>query len=259
MLGRASAAFLLALEFLTIVRLRRHASVEARAIGASVSWFPLVGLLLGAMLVAVDWLARAAFPVAVATALVLLAGVVLTGALHLDGLADTADGLFGGHTPEQRLEIMKDSRTGSFGVVAVVLALLLQYAALVGLDGRPRGATLLATPVLARFGVVLALTVFPSARPSGLGHIYRQNATPNPLVLATGAVLLVIAVPGVVLLVWTAVAAVLTLMGGAFASRRLGGLTGDIYGALVVLVESAVLLAAAGLAERPWAMRWLLP
>ena len=257
MLRRTAAAFLLALEFLTIVRLRRHASVDERTIGASVSWFPLVGLLIGGAVVAVDWLARTAFPGTVATALVLLAGVIITGALHMDGLADTADGLFGGHTPERRLEILKDSRTGSFGVVAVVLALLVQYAALAGLDGRPRVASLLAAPVLARFGVVLAIATFPAARPSGLGHIYRQNASVSPFAPAMAGVALILAMPEVALLLWAVAAGAVTLATGAFAVRRLGGLTGDVYGALVVLVETAVLLSAAGLADHAWSREWL--
>jgi adenosylcobinamide-GDP ribazoletransferase len=256
-LGRTVAAFLLALEFLTIVRLRRHASIDERTIGASVSWFPSVGLLIGCLLVAVDWGARAAFPVSVATIFVVLAAVAITGALHLDGLADTADGLFGGHGPVRRLEIMKDSHIGTFGVVAVVVALMTQFAALGGLAGRDRASALLAAPAVARFGAVLAIAAFPAARASGLGHVYRRNAALNPIPLAIAAALLVAAVPDIALLVWAAAAAVLAPAVAVFAVRRLGGLTGDVYGALIVVVESAVLVSAAGLVHHSWSRGWL--
>src|SRR5688572_12770064 len=125
MLRRWLPAPQLAIGFLTVITVPGAGFDDPRTAGRSLRWFPLVGLLVGGVLAAVDRLAASAFSQDVSVVLVLTTSAALTGALHLDGLADTADGVFGGRTPERRLEIMRDSRIGSYGVVAVVLALLL--------------------------------------------------------------------------------------------------------------------------------------
>jgi adenosylcobinamide-GDP ribazoletransferase len=189
------------------------------------------------------------FPVAVVAALLLAASVLLTGGLHLDGLMDTADGVFGGHTVARRLEIMRDSRTGSYGVLAGVLVVLLKFACLISLPPGMRTVALMLAPLSGRWSMVLCIAFFPYARPEGLGAAFRTGvtrpvaslATLVAFVLATAlSVLSGLALwPGPILLLAAGVAA------WALASRmaaKLLGLTGDCYGAVNELVESFVLL-----------------
>jgi adenosylcobinamide-GDP ribazoletransferase len=255
---RGLAAALLAVEFLTVLRLRRSDGSPSPAdAGLSLFWFPAVGLLVGIALVATERLADLLWFAPVVVALVLTANAAITGGLHLDGLADSADGIFGGHTSEQRLAIMRDSRIGTFGVVALVALLLIQFSALVTVAPQARRAALLAAPLLGRLAMVLCIRLFPYARPSGLGHWFKQGLSSGVL---TGAVVL-----GVVLL--AAVAALdgllllpsllVGLLAAAFAARRLGGLTGDVYGACGILVEAAVMLTVAAWPEHDWLAPWL--
>jgi adenosylcobinamide-GDP ribazoletransferase len=246
-------AFILAVEFLSIIRWRHDAKVDGPSLGASLAWFPVVGLVIGSCLAALAWAAARVLPPAVVPAVVLTGMAIVTGALHLDGLADSADGVFGGHTPAQRLAIMRDSRIGTFGVVAVVLALLLMYAALLSLHGWALFGSLLAVPALGRLAMVIAVAASPYARPEGLGRLYRaylqRRSVITALLSALAIALLVFGVAGLALVLATVLAA---SAGAAFAARRLGGLTGDVYGAIGVLTEVIVFAGASGLAERGW-------
>ena len=253
MLRRAVAAFVLALQFLTVVRLRRRLVYDERTLGASLAWFPAAGFLVGVLLAGADWLCEPAVGSAVAVAIVLALNAAVTGALHLDGLADTADGVFGGHTPERRLEIMKDSHTGSFGVVAVTLALLLAYTSLWSLPALQRRELLLVAPMLARTGMVIAIVAFPYARPAGLGRAYKDHAKP-PVVV--GAAVLSFLLAAAVLGLWGvalgAISICVTVAIGWLLSRRLHGLTGDTYGAIAVLVEVVLFIAGVMQVKHEW-------
>jgi adenosylcobinamide-GDP ribazoletransferase len=161
--------------------------------------------------------------------------------LHLDGFLDSCDGLFGGRTPEKRLEIMRDERAGAFAVVGGVLLLLVKYAALASVQDR-LGATLLA-PVLGRFGMVLAIVLFPYARAEGLGRAMKDHAGWRELILAALTAGAVSWLAGRERgLVAMALAGALTWLAARLALRRLPGLTGDIYGAICEILEVAVLL-----------------
>jgi adenosylcobinamide-GDP ribazoletransferase len=235
-----------ALQFLTVTPPLVRRPFTPAELGRSVGWFPLVGALLGATLAGLDWLLTWAFPPGVTAALVLAAWVLATGSLHLDGFLDSCDGLFGGHTPEARLRIMRDERAGAFAVIGGILLLLLKYAAL---SGNPdRLAALVLAPVVGRWGMALAVVAFPYGRAEGLGRAMKDNAGAAQLVLASavaGAAVGVFAwlLPGGLRAALALpLAGVMVWAGGRFVMRRLPGLTGDIYGALCVLVEVAVLL-----------------
>lgn len=244
---RSLAALSVAVGFLTVIPVRTD-SVEPRTVGRSLIWFPVVGLLIGFLLAAVDLLAADVFTRGVTVALVLTTGAMLTGAIHLDGLADSADGVFGGRTPARRLEIMRDSRIGSYGVVALILALLLQLAALDALGETDRLRALLLVPALARGGMVLAITSFPYVRPEGLGRTFKDHASRADLVFVSVVTLLasLLILRGAGLLLWVT-AVVVTLAAGWFFSRRLGGLTGDTYGAIAVIDEVVLFLVLAAM------------
>jgi adenosylcobinamide-GDP ribazoletransferase len=207
-------------------------------------YFPLVGLLLGALLWLLSLLLAPLVPQMVLAALLVVTLVILTGGLHLDGLMDTCDGFFGGLTRERKLEIMRDSRVGSFGVLAGACALLLKFACFASLHEHSLLAVFLVTLPSARWSMVLALRVFPPARASGLGATFRQAVTPQALVVAS-ALSLVIALLGAHLaglLIWSIITATALAL-GSWATRNLGGLTGDTYGAIAEIAEIAGLLA----------------
>jgi adenosylcobinamide-GDP ribazoletransferase len=233
--------FAAALQFLTIVpRLVRRPFAPAE-LGRAVGWFPLVGVLLGGVLTAINLGLVLLFPPAVVAAVMLVAWVVFTGALHLDGFLDSCDGLWGGQTPEARLRIMRDERVGAFAVIGGVLLVLVKYACLASLAERI-GALFLA-PTLGRWAMTASVIIFPYARAEGLGRDMKDHARWRALILgsvtAVAAAVLAAAWLGLIAL------AVVTVMIGVLAFavlRRLPGFTGDLYGALCELVEMATLL-----------------
>jgi adenosylcobinamide-GDP ribazoletransferase len=240
----AVAPPVLAAQFLTAVPLPLAVPAGPAQLGWALAWFPAVGGLLGLALAGVDAAARALWPPWVAAALVLVAGTLLTGGLHLDGLMDTCDGLFGGRTAERRLEIMRDSRVGSYGVLAGALQLLLKLAGLAALPSEVRAGAFVAMAVSGRWGMAAAVWAFPYARPQGLGTAFKRGATwstsAGATLLAAATLVVAAGVPGLVLL---PLAGCVAWLAGAYAVARLGGLSGDCYGAINELVESAVLLA----------------
>ncbi|MBI2940959.1 MAG: adenosylcobinamide-GDP ribazoletransferase [Chloroflexi bacterium] len=213
-----------------------------REIGRALTLFPVVGALLGLGLGAIGLLLDLALPPGPVAALILAFGAFVSGGLHLDGLMDTADGVFGGHTPARRLEILKDSRVGSFGVLAGVLALLGQFSVLSLWTGGARLTALVGALTLARWAMVLALATFPPARPSGLGATFRAAATNRALAVATALTVTIVALTGgPVGLIGLVATGATTLLLGRFLTHRIGGLTGDCYGAANVVAETLVL------------------
>jgi adenosylcobinamide-GDP ribazoletransferase len=203
------------------------------------SYFPLVGLLIGVPVWLFTLVAGPYLSPLLLSALLMVFLILLTGGLHLDGLMDACDGLFAGRGRERKLEIMRDSRVGSFGVLGGVGVLLLKFALFASLTNIHQLALafLLVLPV-SRWAMVLAIYFFPSARPQGLGAAVRQVASRFHLILAgllgLGIVLLLGHLPG--LFVWL-LASLLALVIGYWATRELGGLTGDLYGAIAELTE----------------------
>jgi adenosylcobinamide-GDP ribazoletransferase len=259
-------AFAAAVRLLTIIPLAARSGPDARAMARSPVFFPLVGLGVGAAMAGVDRAALLVMPPLVAAGLAVLATVVLTGAIHLDGLADAADGLFGGRTPERRLEIMRDPRTGAFGVIAVAVALILKTGAVSSFTVPHSWAALLVSPALARLAAVAVMSAFPYARQEGLGAPYRAAPSTGMVRRASLALALLFsavsayALAGPWAMAALGVALAVGLAAGAFAASRLGGgVTGDIYGAAVETAETAALLSftglvGAGVAVRPvWA------
>lgn len=258
---------LLAFEFLTIVRFRRAATFDREAFARSQAAYAVAGLALGAAVAGI-WLAAGwALPRPPSTALAVVALVVLTGALHLDGLADTFDGMLGGRARESRLAIMRDPRIGSFGAVAVAALLLLKWSALLGMEERGAiVAALLAAPAVARGALVMAIAAYPYAREGdrpagaepGMGAGFHAAARgPAGVIAVASAVAIATAIYGGA----GAAIAAGVIVGGVVIAwwpyTRLGGLTGDTYGALVEVLETGALLAIAAGAEGGWLHPWL--
>lgn len=235
--------FLVALQFLTIAPFPIRRPIAGDELGQSMRWFPLVGALLGGLITVVDWLLApiTTSEIRSVAAIVLLAA--LTGALHLDGLMDACDGLFSLASPRRRLEIMADSRVGSFGLVGAALILLLKYAAILSIPAPGRPAAFIALGALSRWSMVYTTTMYPAARATGLGQAYKAAAGRTDLVVATGFAILALAPcgaagAGALLLTW-AVAALCA----RYACARIGGLNGDVYGAISEVVEVVVIIA----------------
>lgn len=239
--------FILALQFLTVATLWPRLRVGDKDLAGSMAFYPLVGLSLG---LALAWANRLMgfWPPVLADGVTVALGVILTRGLHLEGLADTADGLGSGVTTERALEIMKDSRAGSFAVMAVALDLLLRWAALMALPGFLKFQALLLMPVLSRWAMVGAAYRCPYAR-QGEGGLARAfvdklslwEIVPAALTGLVAAALIMGAKGGI-------------LFGGVtlFALavrwvyiRCLGGITGDMIGALNEMTELGLLLVLA--------------
>ena len=240
------SAFLIALQFLTRLPISLPGMPAPAAVGRSLLSYPLVGLLLGAALLLAQWALQGTAPVLQA-ALLLILWVGLTGGLHLDGLADSADAWAGGFGDRERtLAIMQDPRSGPIAVVVLVLLLLLKFAALLTLLQAGQPLALLLAPWIARGLLPLLFFSTPYVRPGGLGALLAAHLprVELPWWLA-GHTLLLIVLSG-----WTGLLALLAAL-LVFAGlrrlmcQRLGGTTGDTAGALVELAEAAVLLLLA--------------
>ena len=210
---------LLAVTFLTRLPFPARRNITKEELGRSVPFFPVVGLLLG----------------------LILAG---TGGLHVDGLMDTCDGVFSGRDRETTLEIMRDSRIGAFGALGAICMAALKITAMSALGSESRWAALLLFPMLGRWSMVWVITFFPYARKTpGLGKWFSASAKRQDVIWATLPVIAVI-IPifllrSIPILVTVGAA---TFLLGKWFSHKLGGLTGDTYGAICEITETLSLL-----------------
>jgi len=212
--------------------------LPARAMAA----YPLVGLALGAALTLARVLFQTILPPLVSAALIVVMWAVLTGGLHLDGWADCCDALLATVTRERRLEILRDPRLGSFGVIGLTLLLMVKFATVASLPHL--SATLILAPVLGRWAIVNLAATFPLARPDGMAARFRAGLGRRELTWAALTAALVCGAVGWVGLIAFAGAAVGTFTFGRWVAPRLGGVTGDVYGATCELVEVVVLVLA---------------
>lgn len=236
---------LIALQFLTRLPVRLPGMPEPEAIGRSLLWYPAVGLLIGALLLGLHLLLDTTLALLQA-ALLLALWVGLSGALHLDGLADSVDAWVGGYGDRERtLAIMKDPRSGPMAVTALVVLLLLKFAALVTLVEQGAWAGLLLAPWLGRTLLPLLFATTPYVRAGGLGAALAEHLPRERLPWLLGACALGSLLCGwSALLAWLAAGATFWLARQAML-KRLGGSTGDTAGALVELAECAILLTLA--------------
>lgn len=235
-----------AIQFLTILPCGAGGRFDPRG---TMALFPIGGLLIGALLVVVDLVARMFLAPPAVAVVDVVALVLITGALHLDGLADTADGLYGRRPAEKALAIMKDSRIGSIGMVAVACCLAVKWAGLSG-STHPPIAWLLLIPAFARSTVLVGIRWLPYGRPDGgTGYAFFQQrlrlwdhwAVALPLILA------------VVLLGWSAVwlvtgCIVLTAAILLYYRYKINCITGDMLGAMIELSEAGLFLMMAAVA-----------
>ena len=242
-----------AIAFLTRIRVPSEVN-EANDLAPSVPWFPVVGALIGLIVGAAAWGAGVVLPPMVAAAVAVGVGVLLTGALHEDGLADTFDGLGGGHTREHALEIIRDPRLGSYGMVALVIVMLIRVSAVAALlPGRLSLLVLPGAHALARSAAVVVMCSMPAARDAGLGAVHLRSLDRR---WAFSGILAGVILTTVLLGRGAAVAIAAALLGtcliAGWARARIGGVTGDVLGACALAAETAVLVAFSAATTRGW-------
>lgn len=234
--------FIMALQFLTCIQVGSPSEWSAEQCGRSVRYFPLVGAVIGLVLALVNYSLSHYLLPHVSVMLLLITEICLTGALHCDGYMDTADGIFSHRSRDRMLEIMRDSRVGVHAVIAFGLLLLLKYSLLLDLAPGILAKALFVMPIAGRMAMVIAITGFSSARKDGLGRAFSECSGRWTLP-AAGFITLALTAPLGWLAMFSCLTACLIGMGLArWISGKLGGLTGDTYGAVNEVTQAAVLL-----------------
>lgn len=225
--------FITGLEFLTRIRFSQRDNWTKEDFSRSVPYFPLVGLVIGLFLAAVNYgLIYFAAPSFLRAALLILAEIIITGGLMYDGFMDTADGVFSARNRERMLEIMKDSCVGANAVLAIIVLILLKVAVYLEMPAEKLTLTLLAMSVATRTFMVLYVVNFTYARKEGIGHLFKQYAKPFYTYIAFVLCGGILYLCGVNFLLIAGITLLLALGSANFLSGQLGGLTGDTYGAL---------------------------
>jgi adenosylcobinamide-GDP ribazoletransferase len=244
--------FILTLQFLTRIPVNRDLKATDEEFAKGVVFFPLVGLIIGAfnlvVLVAASKILGGVFPIICC----LLAGTAITGGLHADGLADTCDGIFSSRTRDRMLEIMRDSRIGTNGTIAVIFDYLLRLSLLAMLSGKGLHAAVLLSPVAARTLMVLLIKTSVYARSGpGMGGLYLERQTWGAAVLAAVfGLAIILGFSGIWGIAAFGVCAILCFLYRSFIYSKLQGMTGDTLGAANELIEIAFILVFAVLAGR---------
>jgi adenosylcobinamide-GDP ribazoletransferase len=237
----------LAVSFLTIIPVIDQRRASEDAVAASFAWFPIVGFAIGIALAAEDWLLSYVCAQVIRSVLIVISLTVVTGAFHLDGLADTADALGAGRDRDRALDILRDSRVGTFGASAIFFDLTLKILALSTLAGTRRYAALIIAPTLARFAMVMVGIGIPYLRESGAGTAFlnsqslgwRRRVAVIFLIIDCAILLSPFRTVGVLAV---SLALLIASLMHLFYRRWLGGVTGDLIGACGEVIEIAVLL-----------------
>lgn len=241
-------SFIAALRFLTSIPLPGKRELSPEQLGKATSFFPVAGLIIGGILVLLNWGLGFILPPALVNALLIAAIVILTGAMHLDGLADTCDGIAGHKSMEERWAVMRDSRTGAFGVVGIAVILLVKYVSLNSIPEEMMIPVLLFVPVVSRWAMVYALFAYPYARPAGLGTAFKQATRWPQFTIATvitfviaAALFPLFSLTGLILIfgIW-----IITALLVIYFRYKFAGLTGDTYGAINEISEVTALILA---------------
>lgn len=236
----------LAFSLLTILPVGSLQKTEPGDTGRAAIWFPWVGVVIGFITV-VGWgLFKLLFPLIPATVLTLALWVILTGALHLDGLADCCDGLLSAAKPERRLKIMADPHTGTFGITGLILVLMLKYSALYTITPTSMFHVLLLAPTFSRWLVLLAATQ-PLARTEGMAADFASGLSGKSILAAAVIPFAFILWGGWNSLLAASIACLAAYSIILFTRNRIGGITGDVFGLIIEISELAILLTYAAL------------
>ncbi|MDY0190941.1 MAG: adenosylcobinamide-GDP ribazoletransferase [Desulfuromonas sp.] len=239
--------FCAAMTFLTIIRLPQRWCGEQSAMERSLIWFPLVGLLIGASVALLDSIMCTIFPgTLVPSAITVLALIAVSGGLHLDGVADSADAFMSSRSRERMLEIMKDSRVGAMGSLAIAALLLLKFSALATLPQHCRVAAIILLPLAGRTALVIKTVSLPYARSGGglASAVHSSGRHWHALVATLFLAVVSLAFFGAMGIWITLATLVTTGLFSWYCKNKIGGLTGDTLGASCELVEVVTALSA---------------
>lgn len=241
--------FIIAVQFLTLFPIKKDLELREGELAGSMAFYPLAGALQGALLVAVWYALSPVLPPTVVAGLMVLLLALTNGGLHLDGFADTVDGLAGGRTPEERLRIMRDSSTGAIGAAFVFLLLLLKFLSVLEVPGGLKPQALFLFPVAGRWAMVPLAALSDYARKEGLGASF-SRLNPSILIISTTiAAALVFIAAGLMFVAILAVLGITAYILSWFFAKRLGGVTGDVFGFHSEISEVVFLIAFLGLAN----------
>ena len=242
-------AFLIGLQFLTRINIVRQTVWTEEDFGKSVRYFPLVGAVLGCIYGGLAWLLCHFLPSCginlphhLTHVFFVALPVLITGGIHCDGFMDTVDGIFSGRDRERMLEIMKDSCTGAFAVVAFVLLMLFEFGAISDLPVEKLPVALFVMPIISRMMMVLTIALYPYARKEGMGKFFR-GYTSKPVLAVVMLYGMAMVVPwGITAMAALLAAFLFTIFFCNYVTKILGGVTGDVYGAVTTLCELVVLV-----------------
>lgn len=233
-----------ALQFLTILRIKKQPDMDTDKLGYSLLYFPLIGAFLGLVLIAVTKALSPFVPAGLLGLLLVFILIILSGAMHIDGLADSCDALFSSKGKEQMLSIMHEVHKGTFGVLSIIAIVLFKVELLSLVPAQYMVLSLLLLTVLSRYSMSLAIAFFPYARGSGKAKVFFEKKDIKILLFSTMITLSILAIiPRFINIIILFLVIIFTFSLSLFVNRRLGGLTGDILGALSELNELVVLLS----------------
>ena len=241
-MAKAARSFLLALQFLTVVTLRSDLKADKGDLARSRNWFAPVGAFLGGVLCLVAWLLGQILPPLVLAAMLAVFWEKFSRFLHLDGLADTTDALMYYAGKERSLEIMSDTKLGTFGVAAIAGLLLIKFAALVSLSGQLILPALFLAPILGRGAAASLSALLPPAKQKGLGALTAEEQSLAPFFVSLAVCVIASLALGTFGLICLAAALALNFVFGAILMCRIGGVTGDTLGASIELTEMVTLI-----------------
>ncbi|MEK6531966.1 MAG: adenosylcobinamide-GDP ribazoletransferase [Deltaproteobacteria bacterium] len=234
---------MLAISFLTVFPFKKAIGLTEEDLAGSMAYFPLVGAMQGLMLLAVDYAFSRVLSHEISSVMVIAALILSNNGLHVDGFADTVDGIAGGATKEERLRIMRDSSVGAIGVAFTVLLLLVKFLALKGLPTEVRWQAIFLFPVFGRWAMVEASCLAGYAREEGVGRAFSRNSPATLLwatIFTTGLGLLLL--EWKVFIMGIAAIAVSAYLLALFFKKKIGGVTGDVYGFMNEFSEALFLL-----------------
>lgn len=238
-------AFLTALGFLTRIPIPGGGeNVHTHNLSKSIVFFPVVGAIIGLLSAGLYILLQPFLPKTVLSVCIVALPIFMTGGIHFDGLMDSCDGLFSGRSRERSLEIMRDSRVGSMGVIAGILNVILRYSVLIELPGAILPLLLISQSVTGRWVMSMALHFFPYARKEGgLGQGFNEEKRISYVMLSSlFALLIILLIIGLDGLLISLIAGSLSMLIAIWVVHKIGGLTGDVYGALNEVSENLFLL-----------------
>lgn len=240
--------FLVGLQFLTRITIRKNLDWSEKACGGCVKFFPFIGAILGAIYAAAGYIIYFLLPQynihpsAFLTGFIFLAlNIFLTGALHCDGFTDTMDGILSGRKRERILEIMKDSRVGAHGATSLILLLIGKFAMFSDLNASLALTALFLMPIIPRCCMSSAVVNFPYARKEGMGKAFHEYSGSKDMMIASFFTCLVSIFLGTIAIIAYILTTLIMYCFNRYVSRLLGGLTGDVYGATTELGEFVVL------------------